>query len=136
MTDKAWIAISSPPCLQRAQAAAGTRTKLDHLRFCNLPLYGLPFLKEENMSRFIVIHGAPPAITQDQVVDGAKSVVASLPADAEWLNSWAAGPEAKLICEWEAPDPEAIRAALEPIKDLFPIETMYEVEWIDPQWYK
>jgi hypothetical protein len=88
------------------------------------------------MSRFIVIHSGPPEITQDQVVDGARSVVASLPADTDWLNSWAAGREAKLICEWEAPDAEAIQAALEPIIDLFPIETIYEVEWIDPQWYE
>jgi hypothetical protein len=88
------------------------------------------------MSRFIVIHGAPAEITQDQVIDGARSVVASLPADAHWLNSWAAGPAAKLICEWEAPDVDAVRAACEPINDLFPIEAIYEVEWIDPEWYK
>jgi hypothetical protein len=53
----------------------------------------------------------------------------------EWLNSWLSR-EAKLFCEWEAPDADAIRAALEAVKDLFPIEECYEVERIDPQWYE
>jgi hypothetical protein len=88
------------------------------------------------MARFIVIHGAPSAITQDQIMEGIQDVKASLSAETDWLNSWAAGPEGKLLCEWEAPDAEAIRTALEPIIDLFPIETIYEVEWIDPKWYE
>ena len=88
------------------------------------------------MSRFIVIHSTPPAATQDQLIAGAKRVAASLPAHTDWLNSWAAAEAGKLLCEWEAPDADAIRASLEPVRDLFPIETIYEVQWIDPRWYK
>jgi hypothetical protein len=88
------------------------------------------------MARFIVIHGTPPAVTQDQFIAGAKSVATSLPTDTDWLNSWVAGEAGKLVCEWEAPDADAIRASLQPVKDLIPIETIYEVEWIDPRWYK
>ena len=88
------------------------------------------------MPRFIVIHGTPPAATQDQLIAGARRVAASLPAETDWLKSWAAGEAGKLICEWEAPDADAVRAALELVKDLFPIETIYRVEPIDPQWYE
>jgi hypothetical protein len=136
MSDKVWRAISTPAVFAK-EADRGLGRKPGSIRFLfSLVPHSLPFLKEETMSRFIVVHGAPPEIAQDQVVDGAKSVVASLPEDTDWLNSWAAGPAGKLICEWEAPDAERIRAALEPIIDLFPIESIYEVEWIDPEWYE
>jgi hypothetical protein len=87
------------------------------------------------MARFIVIHNIPAQAAQDQIVDGARKVAASLAPGTEWLNSWLAS-ESKLFCEWEAPDADAIRTSLEPVKDLFSIKTIYEVEWIDPQWYK
>ena len=88
------------------------------------------------MARFIAIHSVPPQATQEEILSGAKKVIASLAPGTEWLNSWAVPGADKLFCEWEAPDVDAIRASLEPVKDLFPIETINEVEWIDPQWYK
>jgi hypothetical protein len=88
------------------------------------------------MARFIVVHGVPSEGSQDQLIKGARKVMASLAPGAEWRNSWGAAQAGKLFCEWEAPDADAIRASLEPAKDLFPVETIYEVEWIDPQWYK
>jgi len=88
------------------------------------------------MARFIAIHSTPPQATQEELIEGATKVAASLAPGAQWLNSWAVPATDQLFCEWEAPDVDAIRASLEPIKDLFPIVTVYEVEWIDPQWYK
>jgi hypothetical protein len=88
------------------------------------------------MARFIVVHGTPPQATQDKLIDSAKKVAASLAPGAEWLNSWWIPDTQKLFCEWEASDGDAIRASLEPSKDLLPIESIYEVQWIDPQWYK
>lgn len=88
------------------------------------------------MARFIVIHNSPPKATQDQLIDGAKQVAAAQAPGAEWLNSWWVPDMDKLICEWEAPEAAAIRASLEPVKDLFPIEALYTAEWIDPAWYK
>ena len=88
------------------------------------------------MARFIAIHSTPPEATQEQLIGGARKVVASLAPGAEWLNSWAVPETDQFICEWEAPDVDAIRASLEPVKDLFPIETVYEVEWVNPEWYK
>ena len=88
------------------------------------------------MARFIVIHNVPAQATQSQIVEGARKVAASLASGTEWLNSWILVGGNKLFCEWEAPDAGAIRVSLEPAKDLFPIEAIHEVEWINPQWYK
>jgi hypothetical protein len=87
------------------------------------------------MARFIVIHRVPDQATQDQIIDAARQVIASLAPGVEWLNSWLSR-EAKLFCEWEAPDADAIRTAIEAVKDICPIEECSEVERIDPQWYK
>lgn len=87
------------------------------------------------MARFIVTHSMTQG-TQDQLFESARQVVASLAPGAQWLNSWWVMETEKLFCEWEAPDPDAVRASLEPARDFFPIETIHEVQWIDPQWYK
>jgi hypothetical protein len=88
------------------------------------------------MTRYFVIHTMPVGATQDQVIGAAKQLVASLPPAVEWLNSWVAGEAEALFCEWEAEDEETLLAALVPIKDLFPIEDMHLVTWIDPAWYR
>jgi hypothetical protein len=88
------------------------------------------------MARFIVIHSSPPTATQDQLFEGAKKVLASLGLGTEWMNSWWIPETDKVFCEWEAPNADAIRASLEAVKDLFPIEALYEVQWIDPAWWK
>ncbi len=88
------------------------------------------------MARFMVIHSTPPEGTQEELIEGAKKVAASMAPGAQWLNSWAVPATDQLFCEWEAPNTDLIRASIDPIKDLFPVETIYEVEWIDPEWYK
>ena len=88
------------------------------------------------MARFIVIHNTPLQTTQDKLIDSAKKVATSLAPGTEWLNSWWIPETQKFFCEWEAPDADAIRASLESSKDLFPIESLYEVQWVDPHWYR
>ena len=88
------------------------------------------------MTRFIAIHSTAPEATQDQLINSARKVMASLSPGTEWLNSWVVPELDKVFCEWKAPNPEAIRTALEPAKDQLPIESLYEVEWIDPRWYE
>ena len=88
------------------------------------------------MFRYLVVHGTPPDATQEQVIAAAREVVASLPPGARWLNSWAAGEAEKMFCEWEAEDEQALRAALKPTEELFPVEAVHLVTWIDPGWYK
>jgi hypothetical protein len=88
------------------------------------------------MARFIVIHDVSIETTQDALIACARDVVASLAPGMEWLNSWwIAGEVQRLFCEWEAPDANAIRAALEEFEDLLPIETVHEAQWINPKWY-
>ena len=87
------------------------------------------------MARYLVIHATPVGGTQDQIIGAAKTLAASLPPSLAWLNSWAAGEAERLFCEWEAENKETLLATLEPIKELFPIEAMHLVTWIDPAWY-
>jgi hypothetical protein len=91
--------------------------------------------EDRGMARFMVIHSLPAQATQEQTFDGARKVVASLAPGTEWLNSWLSSEE-RLFCEREAPDADTIRASLEQVADLFPIQALYEVERIDPRWYK
>jgi hypothetical protein len=88
------------------------------------------------MARYLVVHTMPAGATQDQVIGAAKELAASLPPGVEWLNSWAAGEADTLFCEWEAENEETLSAALGPIEELFPVETMHLVTWIDPAWYR
>jgi hypothetical protein len=92
----------------------------------------------EEMTRYIIVHGTALHATQDQVVDGAKAVIASLPPGTAWLNTWSAVPDGKVFCEWEAADPDTIRSLLEAseVGDLLPIEAIYETEWVDPKWFE
>jgi hypothetical protein len=89
------------------------------------------------MARFIVIHQTPAGGTQEELIKAAKRLMASLAPGAEWLNSWwMPGEVGKLFCEWEAPDEDTIRTSTESVQELFPIESIHLVTWVDPQWYK
>jgi len=87
------------------------------------------------MARFTVVHGIAPHITQDQIVEGSRGAIRELATGTEWLNSWVAAQADTVFCEWEAPDADAIRASLESTTDVLPIQAIYEVERLDPQWY-
>lgn len=87
------------------------------------------------MARFIVIHMTPEKVTQDEIIEAGRTVVASQVRGARWLNSWVAGEAEKLFCEWEAPDAEAVRASMKPVIHLFPVKEMHEVIWVNPEWY-
>lgn len=86
------------------------------------------------MTRFIVIHRLPGAVTQDEVIAVGQAVTARLSDNARWLNSWLIPDDDRLFCEWEASSEEAIRAALVGVEK-FPIEAIYPVERIDPAWF-
>lgn len=88
------------------------------------------------MARFIVTHTSVAEATQEQFMEAARSVMATLAPGAEWLNSWWFPSTGRLLCEWEATDVEVVRDSLGPALVLFPIETIDEVQWADPQWYK
>ncbi|HUX77583.1 MAG TPA: hypothetical protein VMY40_13205 [Anaerolineae bacterium] len=52
------------------------------------------------MARFIVIHRIPAQATQDQTIDGARKVVASLAPGVEWLNSWLSYEVERIDPQW------------------------------------
>jgi hypothetical protein len=87
------------------------------------------------MPRYIVVHRTPSELGQEQLVADIKKLVAHLPPGVHWLNSWFSPKEGGLFCEWDAPDADAVQASLAPFESLVPIETIYEVEWIDPAWF-
>ena len=89
------------------------------------------------MARFLVFHQPPAEATQDELIAAARQLNASLTGGVEWLNSWwLAGEDGKFLCEWEAEDEEAIVAALEPFKELCPIESVQMATWMNPEWHK
>ena len=81
------------------------------------------------MARFIVIHDMPPQVTQDQAIQGAKQVTASLAPGAEWLNSWWDAEADRLFCEWEAPDKGAIEKIFTELS--IPYDGLYQVRVFD-----
>ena len=89
------------------------------------------------MARFIVVHNvAVEEMSQDQLVDLAKQVAARLKPGVEWISSWYTSEANKLLCEWEAPDEEAVRVALGETLKVYPIEIIYSVIYINPAWYR
>jgi len=88
------------------------------------------------MARFIVIHNvAIEEMSQDQLVDLARQVAARLKPGVEWISSWYTSEANKLFCDWEAPDEKAIRAALGEALQVYPIEAVHSVIYINPAWY-
>jgi len=88
------------------------------------------------MARFIVIHNvAVEEMSQEQLVDLAKQVMVRLKPGVEWISSWYTSEANKLFCDWEAPDEEAIRAALGEALKVYPIEAVHSVIYINPAWY-
>jgi hypothetical protein len=90
---------------------------------------------DTDMPRFIVTHDMTHC-TQEQLLECTKSLADSLTAGTEWVQSWWVVENNKLLCEWLGENADAIRAALEPAGGLIPIESICEVQWIDPTWLK
>ena len=88
------------------------------------------------MARFIVVHTPNPAITQDQLFDGAHEVLVSLEPGVQWLNSWSAGKVNKVFCEWEAPDAETIWRTLTKLEHIMSTDEIHPVVQVDPNLFK
>jgi hypothetical protein len=86
------------------------------------------------MAKFIVVHQLPGAATQDEAIAAGKAIVTASPNGSGWLKGWVVPDSNRLLCEWEVPEEDAIRAALGEV-DLFPVEAIYPVTAIDPAWF-
>lgn len=87
------------------------------------------------MPRFIVTHDMANC-TQEQLLECTRTLAGSLTEDTYWIQSWWVLEKNKLLCEWVGENADGVRAMLEPSKDLIPIESICEVQWIDPTWFK
>ena len=88
------------------------------------------------MARYMVVHSTAGIKEQEEAVAGVKRMIHSLPPSTKWLNSWLALQSPKMFCEWEAPDRDSLLAALGPVTQNLPVETIYEVAHVDPRWYE
>jgi hypothetical protein len=88
------------------------------------------------MARFIVIHRLPPAANQDEVLATVQAVVNTPSNNCQWLRCWVAQKGDAIFCEWEAAEETDLQAALKKGAELFPVEAVYPVTVIDPDWFK
>ncbi len=86
------------------------------------------------MAKYIVVH-TPVAeeATQDTLFKAVQAVAMADAPDTEWLGSWLAVDASKMFCLWNAPDEDAIRAALGEVLKIAPIEAIYEVVELNPK---
>jgi hypothetical protein len=89
------------------------------------------------MAKYVLIH--TPMVekaSQDALFRLMKTVSEADVPNTEWLSSWLAVDGSKMFCLWEAPDEDAIRAALaEEVLRVSPIDAVYEVVDIDPDYF-
>ncbi len=88
------------------------------------------------MPRYMVVHSTGGITDQEEAVAAARKLVRLLPPECKWMNSWLALEKAKMFCEWETPDTDALLAVMEPVTGVMPVEAIYEVAHVDPSWYK
>lgn len=89
------------------------------------------------MAKYFVLHHADyeKLGSIDRLVELAKGVRDAAPPGLRWLNSWWCADKELLFCEWEADNEEQLRQHMALIFETWPVETIYPVVWVDPQWY-
>ncbi|MGE5139400.1 MAG: nickel-binding protein [Rudaea sp.] len=86
------------------------------------------------MPCFILTHRVVPAFSQEEMLECVKKLVAILPRDVKWLQSFYLPGENHLICHYDSPDLQSIRAAITAaeLDHLFPVLRAQEAVEIDP----
>ena len=89
------------------------------------------------MPCFIVTHKPTDDYTQEVGIAAAKKLMAALPKNVKWEMSWLIPEETVVLCHWEAPSGDAIRAALDQagVSQILPIVQVREAFEMNPQWY-
>ena len=88
------------------------------------------------MAKYIAVH--TPLVqeaSQNELFGMMRGVVQAQVPDTEWISSWLSVDSSKMFCLWEAPNEEMIREALGDILSISPIESVYEVVLIDPNFF-
>jgi hypothetical protein len=94
-------------------------------------------LEEENiMPKFLAVHVMPSPMTIEEGTPLAKKVKAHRTVDAYWVRSWGQvnkeGKIAKLFCEWNATNIEAVKKVLAKIPELS-TEGIYPMAILDAE---
>jgi len=88
------------------------------------------------MPKFLAVHVLPSPMTTEQGTPLAKKVKANSTVDAYWVRSWGQsnkeGKIAKLFCEWNATNIEAVRKVLAKVPEL-PCEGIYPMAILDAE---
>jgi len=88
------------------------------------------------MAKYIAVH--TPLVqeaSQNELFGMMRGVVQAQVPDTEWISSWLSVDSSRMFCLWEAPNEEMIREALGDILNISPIESVYEVVHIDPDFF-
>ncbi len=89
------------------------------------------------MPCFILTHRVAPAFSQQEMIECNKKLIAGLPKDVKWLQSFYIPADNHVICHYDAPDVQSIRSALTAagIDHLFPLLRAQEAVEIEPEAY-
>lgn len=82
------------------------------------------------MAKFLVVHPVGKELTLEGGTPLAKAMKANVTLDAYWVRSWYAREQGKFYCEWDAKDAESIRQVITKAAPEFPLEGIYEMEFM------
>lgn len=102
------------------------------------PLRTAGFLWRETMARYLVERTFPDGLEIPGSEGGAETclrvVDGNLAHDVTWVHSYVTEDHRKTFCIYDAPTPEAIRAAAE--KNGLPVDSITQVSVLDPYFYR
>jgi hypothetical protein len=82
------------------------------------------------MSKYVMVHPVGPGMDEAAAAPIAKAIKANCTPDAYWIRSTYLPEEGKLYCEWDAKNPDAIRAVIAEAAKIVPqppIEGVYMI---------
>jgi Nickel responsive protein SCO4226-like len=90
------------------------------------------------MPCFILTHGPVGEFTQERLIECGRKLMSSLPKDVRWLQGFYIPEEDSLVCHWDAPTSEAVRALLDQsgLDGIFPIMKIQEAVEVPPEWLR
>jgi len=87
------------------------------------------------MGRFIAVQKLPAEAGQDELIGMGEALANGHGGTAVWLRSWVVPEEERVLSEWDAPEAEDVRAALD-AAGLFPVEAIHVAGLIEPEWFR
>ena len=88
------------------------------------------------MPKFLAVHPLPHPATIEQATPLGKKAKAAATVDAYWVSSWCQlneeGKIVKIMCEWNAPNIEAVRKVVGKVPEM-PCEGIYPLMIVDSE---